>query len=349
MRFSGHHTIGRTPLVEVIELPPEHASVVRRDAGASGVQIAAEPSVAALSRLHRRGARARAMADREARSGDAAGGLLDPSLITAVVLTRDEERTTCRARLRTSAARHRPSSFSTPNRRSTPSSSPRSGRAGRAARRGPISSTRGASRSRSVTTPWAFMLDADEALDDASARRDLFAAAGKTSTLTRTANDVFLRAADAHAGAASALVRALSHRPCERSRRIPRAADGAAIHERWACDGRGRRAARDARALFVSGRCELPAQVRRATRRSKRAALAGSPLRVRVAALRAAARSSFSVAALRYGACSTAGAAGTSRTGPRLYPVVVHVEAPYAAADARSRSTRDRPRTCRRE
>ena len=46
MRFTGHHPIGRTTLVEVIELPPSAASVVRRDAGASGVQVAAQPAVA---------------------------------------------------------------------------------------------------------------------------------------------------------------------------------------------------------------------------------------------------------------------------------------------------------------
>ena len=95
MRFTGHHTIGQDAAGRGRRASAGDAPVVRGDASASRVQIAAEPPGAALSRFHRCGAgapRARRGPHRRCRGGD-----LDPGLITAVVLTRDEERNLPRA------------------------------------------------------------------------------------------------------------------------------------------------------------------------------------------------------------------------------------------------------------
>ena len=67
MRFSGHHTIGQDAPRRSDRAAARDAPVVRRHAGASGVQVAAEPAVAALSRLHRCGACARSAAHRRRR------------------------------------------------------------------------------------------------------------------------------------------------------------------------------------------------------------------------------------------------------------------------------------------
>ena len=71
---TSHHR--QDALVEVIELPVDHASLVRGNASASGVQVAAESPVAALPRFHRRGARASGQRDRRrAGAGSRRGNL----------------------------------------------------------------------------------------------------------------------------------------------------------------------------------------------------------------------------------------------------------------------------------
>ncbi len=59
MRFSGHHTVGKTTLVEIVELPQDmHPWFVGTQAHPE-FKSRPNESVAALSRLRRRGARAR--------------------------------------------------------------------------------------------------------------------------------------------------------------------------------------------------------------------------------------------------------------------------------------------------
>lgn len=63
--------------------------MVRRDASASGVQVASDATVTALSRFRRRGARAQSTAGDSRRAIDA---LLNLGELTVVILTLDEER-----------------------------------------------------------------------------------------------------------------------------------------------------------------------------------------------------------------------------------------------------------------
>ena len=216
MRFTGHHTIGKTRLVEVVELPAEMHPWFVAHAGASGVQVAAEPAGAALSRLHRRGARARRAHRRPRRRRR--GGILDPGLITAVVLTRDEERNLPRAltslprgiatiRARRGLARpHACSSRAAPERASLQ----REWTDFVDARRFALSQ---------VETPWTLMIDADEALDDVL-RDAILDAPDERDAYRVTAHDVFLRQADAH------LARRAAAAPVPNRSRHARAASG---------------------------------------------------------------------------------------------------------------------------
>ena len=95
MRFTGHHAIGKTRLVEVVELPLEmHPWFVATQAHPEFKSRPNRPAPlyrafigAALGHEERI----------DGRTGVAEAGILDPSLVTAVVLTHDEERNLPRA------------------------------------------------------------------------------------------------------------------------------------------------------------------------------------------------------------------------------------------------------------
>ncbi len=200
MRFTGHHYDRQDAPGRGGRASRRHASVVRRDAGASRVQVAAEPAVAALSRLHRCGARPR-RAHRERRAGVVEAAVLDAGLITAVVLTRDEERNLPRALtslprgmqvfVLDACSRDHTVQFARARRCATSFSAS-----------GPTSSTRGASRCRRSTTPWTLMIDADEALDDVLCDA-ISTAAPATSTATACGARRIFAASRCAAGATS--------------------------------------------------------------------------------------------------------------------------------------------------